>query len=368
MPPKTSASPPPPSVTIAPPPPAPPEAAPPPQAAPPPGADHVAAPPDAGLLRLQSELADGHAHAHRPKGDGAGSGTGRAGAKAPTRAELIQFDAKVVGIRNHPAYKALPADAKATTEQIIQTARTKPNATYYADKLRLLFDTPDAPPATVSQANTAQVQGSLQASKARLANPKAKADVGKEEAISGDAGRTWTRLQGDGAKYYVDRSDPKDIVVKMKVQLTGDAKAVAATKALEDDIEKKAAAHGYTLDIEFVNHGGDDVFTVGADPTQWTTAGNWVGSTFDIAHEAHHLLGLDDRYDYIESHADNAQMKMEDRLHWFNVQIKKPFDPDGKYSIMGDGSKPLHDDVCNVAQMPNHGQCVSDRKSALGGR
>lgn len=339
----------------------------PPEAAAPPTGDHVAKATDGGVLALQAELS-GHGHVHPPKGDSAGKTSSAASTAKPTAAELAKFDAKVAEIRKHPAYKKLSADAKKTTEEIITTARTKPNATYYADKLKLLFDTPDAPPTTVSASNTAQVDSSLKASKARLADPKAKADVGKEEAISGDKARTWTKVSGDGAKYYVDRSDPKNVVVKMKVQLTGDAKAVAATKALEDDIEKKAATHGYTLDIEFVNHGGDDVFTVGADPTKWTTAGNWVGSTFDIAHEAHHLLGLDDRYDYIESHADNDQMKMEDRLHWFNVQVKKPYDPNGKHSIMGDGSKPLHDDVCKVTQLPDQKKCVEDRTTAHGGR
>lgn len=344
-------------------------------ATPPKGGDHLAKPTDAGVLAFQSALSGhGHAHhhAHKPKGDSAkpkgdAAKTSSAATK-PTAAELASFDAKIKQIRQHSAYKALSADGKKTTEEIIKTARTKPNATYYADKLKLLFDTPDAPPTKVATSNQQQVQDSLKASKARLSTPAAKANVGKEEAITADKSRTWTKLQGDGAKYYVDRSDKKNIVVKMKVQVTGDAKSVAATKALEDDIEKEAAALGYTLDIEFVNHGGDDVFTVGADAKKWTTATNWVGSTFDIAHEAHHLLGLDDRYDYIESHADNAEMKMETRLHWFNVQVKKPFDANGKYSMMGDGAKPLHDDVCKVAQVADEKACIDTRKKAHGGR
>jgi hypothetical protein len=248
------------------------------------------------------------------------------------------------------------------------TARGKDNRQYYADKLELLFNTPDAPPAAVSANNAADVQVSIDESKARMKTPDAKANLDKEEKLTADKARTWTTVSGEGATYQVDRSDVNNVVVKMKVHVTGNATDVANTKALEDDIEKKAATHGYTLDIEFVNHDGPDVFTVGANPAEWTTAGNWVGSTFDIAHEAHHLLGLDDRYDYIESHAGNADMKMEDRLHWFNVQIKKPYDANGQYSIMGDGSKPLHDDVCKVAQVPDEKACVDSRTKTHGGR
>jgi hypothetical protein len=337
--------------------------------APPASGDHVARPPNAGVLLMQSALADGGgAHIHKPKGDKSTSTAKTATSGKASATDLAQFDTKIAAIRNHPAYTALSADGKKTTEDIITTARTKSNPIYYADKLKLLFDTPDAPPTTVASSNSQQVSDSIKASKTRLQNPVAKANITKEEKITADKARVWTTLSGVGATYKVDRSDVENVVVKMKVQLTGNAKDVANTKALEDDIEKKAAAHGYTLDIEFVDHGGADVFTVKADPTKWTTSGNWVGSTFDIAHEAHHLLNLDDRYDYIESHADNAEMDMETRLHWFNVQAKKPFDANGKHSIMGDGAKPLHDDVCNVTQTADQAQCVKDRTAAHGGR
>ena len=92
-----------------------------------------------------------------------------------------------------------------------------------------------------------------------------------------------------------------------------------------------------------------DVFTVGVDATQWITAGNWVGGAAGLAHELHHLLGLDDRYDYIEAHAANPKMDVPDRLHWFRVQMGKAPDPEGESSIMGKGKHPLDDDVCRVA-------------------
>ena len=346
-------------------PPAPPEAR-------PPQGDYVDRSTDAGVELMFSERSDAAPlppKADKPSGDkpsGDKAVGGMAGAIARA-ADLAKLDARVATLKQHPAYKALPADAKKTADEIMTTARGKDNRQYYADKLELLFNTPDAPPAAVSANNAADVQVSIDESKARMKTPEAKANVGLEEKITADKARTWTTVTGEGATYQVDRSDLNNVVVKMKVHVTGAAKDVANTKALEDDIEKKAATHGYTLDIEFVNHDGADVFTVGANPAEWTTAGNWVGSTFDIAHEAHHLLGLDDRYDYIESHAGNADMKMEDRLHWFNVQIKKPYDPNGKFSIMGDGSKPLNDDVCKVAQVADEKACVDTRTKAHGG-
>jgi len=360
----------------APPPPPPPgagQAAPPPaDAPPPPEGDYVDRSANAGVDMLFAELADAPPlppKPDRPSGDAdAKKAHGGLAAAAARAADLARFDARVATLKQHPAYKALSADGKKTADEIMNTARGKDNRQYYADKLELLFNTPDAPPAAVSANNAADVQVSLQESKDRMKTADAKANLDKEEKISGDAARKWTTVSGDGATYQVDRSDVNNVVVKMKVHVTGKAADVANTKALEDDIEKKAATHGYTLDIEFVDHDGADVFTVGANPEEWTTSGNWVGSTFDIAHEAHHLLGLDDRYDYIESHADNADMDMETRLHWFNVQIKKPYDVNGKFSIMGDGSKPLHDDVCKVAQVPDEKACVDTRTTTHGGK
>ena len=89
----------------------------------------------------------------------------------------------------------------------------------------------------------------------------------------------------------------------------------------------------------------------------WTNSGNWMGGTLDaLVHELHHNVGLDDRYNYIRSHARNEGMTIENRLHWFKVQVlKKPKDPGGvadpdmTTSIMGYGEKLTDDDVCRAA-------------------
>ena len=105
-------------------------------------------------------------------------------------------------------------------------------------------------------------------------------------------------------------------------------------------------------------------FDVGVNPDEWTTSGNWVGDVVSIAHEAHHLLGLDDRYDYIESHAENEDLAIGDRLYWFREQMSRPYDPEGANSMMNDSSLSLlDDDVCNVAGL-DVDQCVAARQAA----
>jgi len=137
--------------------------------------------------------------------------------------------------------------------------------------------------------------------------------------------------------------------------------------SLEDAIEKRAGTLGYSLDVSFVDVVGPDVFTVGLDTSQWTTAGNFAGDSVGIAHELHHLLGLGDRYDYIVAHAGNAKMKIPARLLWFRQEFEKvvPNDPD---SIMKTGLRvPLDDDVCRVAGRKTRAEidaCVATRSDA----
>jgi hypothetical protein len=116
------------------------------------------------------------------------------------------------------------------------------------------------------------------------------------------------------------------------------------------------------LDVVFETRSGADLFDVDVEPAEWTTSRNWVGPPEEIAHEAHHLLGLDDRYDYIETHADNADLAISDRLYWFRQQMDRPLDPQGARSMMGAGSSLLDDDVCNVAGLDAAG-CTAARRA-----
>ena len=99
----------------------------------------------------------------------------------------------------------------------------------------------------------------------RLSEPEHVANTSQEETVSGHPIRSWIERQGTGGVvFYVDRSDPNNIVVRMQVNLqpegSGTADDVTNTQSLEDGIEKHASIRGYTLDIIFVGHGGRDVF------------------------------------------------------------------------------------------------------------
>jgi hypothetical protein len=284
-------------------------------------------------------------------------------------AELTTFDAGAQAIRAHPAYRALGADSRAIADEIIRLSRAKDNCMYYMDKLTLLFNTPDAPRASVAQSTSAVAAADVSEEQSRLVSPEGSRRVGIEEATSG-SGRVWTRRRGqDGVFFNVDARDLNNIVVQLKVRLVargrGTSTDVDRIRNLEDAIEKNASTNGYIVDLIFVNTGGSDVFTVGVDPSQWETSGNWVSDPLALAHETHHLLGLDDRYDYIESHADNADMIMSDRLYWFREQVRRPPDPHGEESIMGSGAHPLDDDICRVAGL-DLATCTGARQARTG--
>ena len=187
----------------------------------------------------------------------------------------------------------------------------------------------------------------------RLGDPGWAAFVDVEEQATRNKRRQWRTVKGmAGYEYRIDDSDPARVYVHMKVypraKGAGTAEDVKRTVSLEDGIETAALEQGYLLDVEFVKHYGRDVFPVGVDPSKWITAGNWVGPTRALAHEAHHLLNLEDRYDYLH-HAENEAMSVETRLHWFREQMVRGQDPLREQSIMGSKKEGLalnEQDVC----------------------
>lgn len=151
----------------------------------------------------------------------------------------------------------------------------------------------------------------------------------------------------------------------MKVKLNGKDDEVKKIKRLEDAIERGSHTKGYTLDIEFVDKSGPDVFEFSVIFCQWANSGNWASSPTDLSHEVHHALGLGDRYDYIESHASNDQMNVPMRLVWFLEQMKKSASARDPYSKMDTSSNPLlAEDVCAVAfeSAADQKKCVDARK------
>ncbi len=284
--------------------------------------------------------------------------------------DLTAYDKKAVEIRQLDLYKNVPKhkdaiknpkETRETAEKIITQARTRDNCKFYIDHLHTLFSTPEAPPAKVGDKWKKVLSDAAQSEEKRLKDPQSKKDAGFEESLSVNAKKP---LKGNRDKiYYIDDSDLTNIVVKVKVKLNGDKKYVDQAKKLQDGIEKEASIFGYTIDLEFVNTTGKDVFEADVNPTKWPTAGNWVGDAEVMAHELHHLLNLPDRYNYIESHAGNEKMYIGNRIHWFWKEFNRQSDPNKMISFMGKGSLVTDEDICTAIQSADVAACVAQRKS-----
>ncbi len=267
-------------------------------------------------------------------------------------------------IRQHPVYRALSSAARAIADDIMAVARARDNCLYYAEKLKLLLDTPEAPPAASGQPapqgstlerNRARVQQAVTEERARLSTPEAQQQIGRQEQLANDPARNWTERRGRNNKiFYVDNSDPNNIVVRIKIRLLSaggvtTSQDIANLISLEDAIERVAETRGYTVDVIFANADGPDVFTFNVNFDSWPTAANPVGNARTLAHEIHHLMGLPDRYDYIEAHSANRNMAIPTRLYWFREQMNRQPDPNKDASLMGSGRTMLDDDVCRVS-------------------
>jgi hypothetical protein len=302
-----------------------------------------------------------------------------------------RFDDVVKIIRIMQSYKKLSRSDRALVEKIIANARRSVLREYYLEKLGQLLSTPDASPEEVSAENSAELSQSIDSERQRQdslrnADPaNAAREMNKEETASADPSRRWTTLTGGpdatgkAKTFRADRRDVRNIFIQIKVHLRGEPAAVRAVEFVEDAIEKYAGVPGYSVDVVFVHPPGDpnrndqpDVFEVNATTEGWTNSVTWGADASALTHELHHLLGLDDRYDYIEAHAKNSHMKMPERLQWFDVQMWKnrhhrpeapsaQWDPEASQSVMGDGKVPLDSDICSVIQARNKKKCEEQR-------
>lgn len=305
-----------------------------------------------------------------------------AGNAAGPQSAGMYFEAMAWAIRGHASYLKLEAKHRQLADHIIDGARASACPTYYIDMLYTLFTTAEKGASEQAAEGAAEIETAKQAETTRVAEEKKKVATGKvkvdttqvEERIANASGpNLLPRAVGGSKKFYVDARDANHIVVRMKVKLSaagsGTAADVQGIKALQDGIEKAAATRGYTLDIVFVEASGDDVFEANVDTAEWTTSGNWVGDVETMAHESHHLLGLEDRYNYIESHAGNAGMKIPARLHWFREQMVRGPDPTSRRSMMNDQTAHRFDDldVCAVAKEKSEfAGCVTERIQGWG--
>jgi len=293
--------------------------------------------------------------------------------RTPDPVALKEFDERVAKLKTHPAYLAAIKNftARVQLRAIISEARARDDALYYITKLELLFDTPEEKAEKQAAEFSGRIAAATVAEGTRLGTEEGKSRAGREEAVSAEAGRVFEKRKGEGGKtFLIDARDPTNMAVRAKVRLRkagkGTADDVARVKLLQDAIEKSASTLGYSVDLDFVDKDGPDVFTVNVDTSAWPTSGNWVNEAQTLGHELHHLLGLDDRYNYIESHAGNPKMKIPDRIHWFRQQMKKGPDPEGRKSIMGGRNLPMDDDVCRVAGKTGAAldECIKKRSDA----
>jgi hypothetical protein len=210
----------------------------------------------------------------------------------------------------------------------------------------------------------------VQHERTRLTTPQAQQEVNRQEQIAGAAERRWTERRGRNNKiFYVDNSDPNNIVVQIKLRLMRGGTVTTPQDInnltyLEDAIERIAETRGYTMNVIFTDTDGPDVFTFNINFDEWPTAANPVGNARTLAHEIHHLMRLPDRYDYIKSHAANRRLAVPVRLHWFRVQMDRQPDPQGRTSLMGSGRTMLDDDVCRVSGLEQQ-SCTTARVRAV---
>lgn len=290
--------------------------------------------------------------------------------RAPDPADVKEFDKQIAELRKLEVVKKLSGNSKQELKEIIDIARKRDNPGYYSDKLHTLFTTAEQPEDQQASVMSAKIKDSADKEKVRVGG-QSQDVTNREETISKT--HKFKKARGlQNSTFEVDARDVTDIAVRAKVHLVQKGKGTSVdvdnVKLLRDAIEKRGSTLGYSLDLEFVDKSDTDVFTVDVDTSQWTVSGNWAGNDVDLVHELHHLLGLEqDRYNYIESHSGNEQMKIPDRLHWFREEFKKTIDNDEE-SIMQTGERvPLDDDVCRVAGKRGKKEvadCVRTRENA----
>jgi hypothetical protein len=275
--------------------------------------------------------------------------------RTPDPAALKDFDDRAAKIKKDKVLLKQSFQARTQVNEILTITRTRDNALYYIDKLETLLSTPETPPGAKAAATSAETKKAADTEATRLTDADQAKHTGDEEAVSDKHKGKFKKVKGlNGDTFEIDASDVTDIAVRVKVHLIrtgkGTADDVKRIKSMEDAIEKRASTLGYNVDVDFVNRSGSDVFDVHVDTSQWTNSDNWADDDAAMAHELHHRLGLEeDRYDYIEAHADNADMHIDDRILWFRSELDKKVDNDPN-SIMNDNvHSPLDDDVCRVA-------------------
>ncbi|OGR12095.1 MAG: hypothetical protein A2341_22550 [Deltaproteobacteria bacterium RIFOXYB12_FULL_58_9] len=271
-------------------------------------------------------------------------------------------------ILEHPVVKKLSAQERDVVQKILDKvpAQNCERKQYYLGKLKLLLDTPYEDPTKAVSGGMSFEEKNLDGMRRetlRVAAMLSKVPADEREVFQQreeDLWRSvkksdWEIRKGCGAHYVVYRKDPNNLMVRVAVCVHADPKIQEAIFGFEDAIEKYLSIPGFNVDLKFVKPPVEDsqrelVFNVNADPAQWASSCNWIGSYETVAHEMVHLLGLDDEYDKIEAHADNKHLTRHRRLEIFLQQMDRipPLD----CGIMSGKSRPLPREVREMVGLP----------------
>jgi len=253
--------------------------------------------------------------------------------------------------------------------KIVKKARNSGNEAYYLGKLQELLAIKEATKEETAAMILASTKKGVQ-----LAEVEIEKDVGSlsyneyfaipeiNESIEQYKWEKYRPYSGS-AYYYVARSDPNNLFVHLRIHLTGDSEQIKNIISVKRNIESHVSIPGFSFVVEFVGFSGDDIFEVSANPDAWPNSRNFAGGNYKVyAHEIFHLMGLDDEYNLIESHAKNPYLSVSMRLKLFLAQMDRVISADARDGIMSNhNNKALQRHVCIAV---GEGEaCVKERKA-----
>jgi len=258
---------------------------------------------------------------------------------------------EVVKIKSHPVYDTLSETELEVIDNIMVLALLSDKKTYYFNKLDQLLNTETVPDSGVALLNKASLYRSLEENENKLSDiVNLHEYLNREENYEMSCDRWWKKHYplNSNSHFLVSAENDLDILVNISVRLYGDQELIPQVIMLEDAIEKHLARPGFSVNLILTDDEDYDAdFVVKVDANEWTTSYNWVGSDQALGHELMHLMGLNDEYDRIESHATNRFMDRLQRLYQFQIQMVSEIPEDAEFGIMMfHNKKPLNRHIC----------------------
>jgi len=134
-------------------------------------------------------------------------------------------------LKHSQQFKGLK-EGKSQFDEFAKLAASKQNPIYYFNQMVIAFVTPYRPSGQSSDTDyTKDFEKSFKDAQSRLGTKEGLAHVNDEEKATKDPKRKWTTVKGaGGVTYRVDRSDPKNIHVHIKVWPAGRWEGQGANK------------------------------------------------------------------------------------------------------------------------------------------